>query len=191
MLASRELWLGSAKFRVAGEDVSLEASLVIIPPVPPVVVVVLHVVVAGYLVLVLVHHDGLGLVVGEDLHLVPAAHHVIVLVLADNHLQLCLASIFRSEYMICPAGCKFSRPNVTQHEMTPIVFCSENKDNPDLPYSGIIRVGVVDHQLAAGPGAADGDPRVVIAGLGVCPTDAALSVHIVSWGQSGALQVRD
>ena len=74
---------------------TLEASLSVIPAVPPVVVVVLHVVVAGYLVVVLVHHDGLGLVVGEDLHLVPAAHHVIVLVLADNNLQICLASTFR------------------------------------------------------------------------------------------------
>ena len=66
--------------------------------------------------------------------------------------------------------------------MTPNAFCSEKQINPDLPYSGIIRVGVVDHQLAAGPGAADGDPRVVIAWLGVCSTDAALSVHIVTWG---------
>ena len=91
LVDSRELWFWSAEFRVAGEDVSLEASLSIIPPVSPVVVVVFHVVIAGDLVVVLVHHDGLGLVVGEDLHLVLAADHVVVLVLADHNLQLCLA----------------------------------------------------------------------------------------------------
>ena len=40
---SREFWFRSAKFRVASEDVSLEASLSIIPPVSPVVVVVFHI----------------------------------------------------------------------------------------------------------------------------------------------------
>ena len=54
--------------------------------------------------------------------------------------------------------------------------------NTDLPYPGIVRLGVVDHQLTAGPGAADGDPRVVSAGLGVCSTDAALRVHLVAGG---------
>ena len=46
---------------------TLEASLSVIPAVPPVVVVVLHIVVVGDLVVVLVQHEGLGLVVGEDL----------------------------------------------------------------------------------------------------------------------------
>ena len=67
---------------------TLEASLSVIPAVPPVVVVVLHIVVVGDLVVVLVQHEGLGLVVGEDLQLVLTAHHVIVLVLADNHLKV-------------------------------------------------------------------------------------------------------
>ena len=66
---------------------SLEASLSIIPPVSPVVVVVFHIVIACYLVVVLVQHEGLRLVVGEDLHLVLAGNHVAVLVLADNNLQ--------------------------------------------------------------------------------------------------------
>ena len=54
--------------------------------------------------------------------------------------------------------------------------------NTDLPYPGIVRLGVVDHQLAGGPGAADGDPGIVSTGLRVCSTDTALSVHLVASG---------
>ena len=67
---------------------TLEASLAVIPAVSPVVVVVLHVVVVGDLIVVLVQHEGLSLVVGEDLQLVLTARHIIVLVLADDHLRL-------------------------------------------------------------------------------------------------------
>ena len=87
LVDSRELWFWSAEFRVAGEDVSLEASLSIIPPVSPVVVVVFHVVIAGDLVVVLVHHDGLGLVVGEDLHLLAVRDKIIVYPFKKQNLQ--------------------------------------------------------------------------------------------------------
>ena len=55
-------------------------------------------------------------------------------------------------------------------------------NNNCLPYPGIVRLRVVDHQLAGGPGAADGDPGVVSTWLGVCSTDTALSIHLMSCG---------
>ena len=133
---------------------TLEASLSVIPAVPPVVVVVLHIVVVGDLVVVLVQHEGLGLVVGEDLELVLTAHHVIVLVLADNHLKVIMTLKTTFKYQ-----------------------CS---GDTDFPYPGVIRLRVVDPQRAAGGGAADGDPGVVSTVLRVSPTGAALSVGFVA-----------
>lgn len=55
-----------------------------------------------------------------------------------------------------------------------------------FPYSSVIRVRIADPQAATVHGAGDGDPRLVLALLGLAPlasAGAALEVHVVAGGQ--------